>query len=315
MEDITFPKLKDMDDYKKVCRFAKDNVYIFQRKFDGVCCMVDIFPNGEVILWGRNFLKDGSRSTLTNNFPEIVEYFKTCEPVRMRILGELVCFNGQEIEKFSNIQPRCTRKYGIEELAEESPATFLAFDIQIYRGIDSTLNCYDARRKILQIIATDFPTDARFKVIPSYLFTEEKEALLLELKEKKFEGVVIKARAKRDQYWKYKPTITEDVIWFGEYNEGTGKNEGQVGSMVCYQYINGELVEIANVGGLTVSARGHFTYMAKGGKVSRDNPIVLEVEAMSRGERTKKGKIGKLRHPRYSRIRLDKSPEQCTREA
>ncbi|MFA7205332.1 MAG: hypothetical protein WC102_03280, partial [Saccharofermentanales bacterium] len=149
--------------------------------------------------------------------------------------------------------------------------------------------------------------------IPSYLFTEEKEALLLELKEKKFEGVVIKARAKRDQYWKYKPTITEDVIWFGEYNEGTGRNEGMIGSMVCYQYVKGILTEIANVGGLTDDTRAHFTKLSKGGKVSRDVPLVLEVEAMSRGEVTKKGKIGKLRHPRYSRIRTDKSASQCIR--
>ena len=315
--DVDFPDLRDQDDYSKVLKLARDNVYSMERKYDGTACIVDIFGDGRTpILWGRGVLKDGSQQDYTANFPEITEFFDSIDLPRTRLLGELVVFNGEEIEKFKWIQPRLIRKYGIEELAKEFPATFMVYDILIYDGLSLINDSYAVRRKLLQEVVGDLVRDreGRFRIIPSFTTSENKEDLLLDLQDRRFEGVVIKDRTKSMVGYKYKPTITEDVIWFGEYNEGTGKNAGQVGSMVCYQYINGELVEIANVGGLTVSARGHFTHMAKGGKVSRDNPIVLEVEAMSRGERTKKGKIGKLRHPRYSRIRLDKSPEQCTRE-
>lgn len=312
--DVDFPDLRDQDDYSKVLKLARDNVYSMERKYDGTACIVDLTPVKKT-LWGRGILKSGERQVYNTNFPEILNYFD--HPFfdrKLRLLGELVCFNGEEFEKFKWIQPRLTRKYGIEEMAKEFPATFMVFDILYYDDINLENVTYATRRRFLETLFTGFPVDKRIRLVPSFNDQNGKEALIEALRRDKFEGIVIKDRTKPMVGYKYKPTITEDVIWFGEYNEGTGKNAGQVGSMVCYQYINGELVEIANVGGLTVSARGHFTYMAKGGKVSKDNPIVLEVEAMSRGERTKKGKIGKLRHPRYSRIRLDKSPEQCTRE-
>lgn len=313
--DVDFPDLRDQDDYSKFLKLARDNVYSMERKYDGTACIVDLTPVKKT-LWGRGILKSGERQQYNTNFPEILNYFD--HPFfdrKLRLLGELVCFNGEEVEKFKWIQPRLTRKYGIEEMAKEFPATFMVFDILYYDDINLENVTYATRRRFLETLFTGFPVDKRIRLVSSFNDQDGKEALIEALRRDKFEGIVIKDRAKPMVGYKYKPTITEDVIWFGEYNEGTGKNAGQVGSMVCYQYINGELVEIANVGGLTVSARGHFTYMAKGGKVSRDNPIVLEVEAMSRGERTKKGKIGKLRHPRYSRIRLDKAPEQCTREA
>lgn len=312
--DVDFPDLRDQDDYSKVLKLARDKAYNMERKYDGTACIVDLTPVKKT-LWGRGILKSGERQVYNTNFPEILNYFD--HPFfdrKLRLLGELVCFNGEEFEKFKWIQPRLTRKYGIEEMSKEFPATFMVFDILYYDDINLENVTYATRRRFLETLFTGFPVDKRIRLVPSFNDQNGKEALIEALRRDKFEGIVIKDRTKPMVGYKYKPTITEDVIWFGEYNEGTGKNAGQVGSMVCYQYINGELVEIANVGGLTVSARGHFTYMAKGGKVSKDNPIVLEVEAMSRGERTKKGKIGKLRHPRYSRIRLDKAPEQCTRE-
>ena len=312
---IDFPNLKDVDDYSKVLKLANNPKYSAERKYDGTACMVDIFCDGrDPILYGRGILKNGSQQIYNTNFPEIVEYFSQHSFRRVRLLGELVCFNCQEIEKFSNIQPRVTRKYGIEELTKKSPATFMAFDILILDEYSIETEPYSARRELLSAVVEDyFPVNDRFKVVPVFYTQENKQDLLLELQEKKFEGVVFKNRNVPFMAWKYKPTITEDVIWFGEYNEGTGRNEGMIGSMVCYQYVKGILTEIANVGGLTDDTRAHFTKLSKGGKVSRDVPLVLEVEAMSRGEVTKKGKIGKLRHPRYSRIRTDKSASQCIR--
>jgi ATP-dependent DNA ligase len=316
---MEFPDLKDMDDLNKVRELAKNRIYSCERKFDGTACMADFFPKKEgkaPILWGRGVLKDGNQQVYNINFPEMVEYFTPVEAGKSgmtRILGELVCFNGQEIEKFKWIQPRLTRKYGIEALAKEFPATFMAFDILVYNGTSLENETYAFRRRILEeVVDSYFIRGERFQVIPTYYEESHKDALIRRLLLDKFEGVVLKDRTKAFKAYKYKPTITEDVIWCGEYNEGTGKNRGKVGSLVTYQYVEGHMVEIANVGGLTDELRDWFT--AKAQEVTKENPLVLEVEAMSRGETTKKGNIGKLRHPRYSRIRTDKSPKQCTRD-
>jgi len=315
---IEFPDLKDMDNLHKVQELAKRSNIYCEQKFDGTACMVDIFPDGRApILWGRGILKDGNQQVYNTNFPEMVEFFsklKVSNTGVTRILGELVCFNGQKIEKFKWIQPRLTRKYGIEALAKEFPATFMAFDLLSYNGTSLVDESYYFRRLILSDLV-DFcsiPCGERFQVVPTYSEEGSKDALIQRLLLEKFEGVVLKDHTKTFKAYKYKPTITEDVIWCGEYNEGTGKNQGKVGSLITYQYVEGHMVEIANVGGLTDELRDWFT--AKSKEITKDNPLVLEVEAMSRGDTTKKGKVGKLRHPRYSRIRTDKPPKQCIRE-
>jgi len=68
-----------------------------------------------------------------------------------------------------------------------------------------------------------------------------------------YEGIMIKDVdapyvSKRRQFWmKWKPTITVDLEVVG-FEEGTGKNKGKLGALICKGYDDGRFIEV-NVGG------------------------------------------------------------------
>ncbi len=93
---------------------------------------------------------------------------------------------------------------------------------------------------------------------------------------------------------KWKPVLTTDlVVWDTTY--GVGKYLGFVGSLVC-GLADGTIV--ANVSGMTDQERAELTL---------DPPIgqVVEVEYQYVGAG------GRLRHPRFKRMRDDKRAEEC----
>lgn len=309
-----FPKLKDWTLEKVRQEMSCPNI-VLERKFDGTAAILDCFPDSSTIIWGRGILQDETRQIYTENFPEIAEFIDIQVEGRARILGELVVFKEDpEQETFSHIQKRATRKKEIAAYAEEYPATFMAFDIAMVEQKDKWISTeglsYQMRRRLLAQWVDNLGPQDFVKLTPSYSGMVSKRNLLTDLSERGFEGIVIKDRNCKwgEKQYKYKPTVTEDVIWYGGYKEGTGKNEGQVGSMICYQYINGGLKEVAKVGGLTDELREQITDLTHCGQVSDAKPLIIEVKAIALLE------SGKMRSPRFVRFREDKGPEQCTRE-
>lgn len=131
---------------------------------------------------------------------------------------------------------------------------------------------------------------------------EAAEMKLIEIaRTKGMEGYILK-RQPGDQMAKVKVLGTYDVIVTGttEAKEGkTGKWKGLIGALVCSAYNKaGELVEVTQCSGMTDDERRRFT---------AEKPIgqVIEVEA---NEVTK---YGKLKHPRFVRIRDDKNAREC----
>lgn len=311
MFEIEFPDLKDWTEGKTRKNLSNEDFY-YERKFDGTACMVDVFSDGEPILWGRGILKDGCRQDYTRNFSELLDAFRDLG-VRARILGEIVSFDPDTgADVFKRIQSRATRKKNIEEYQKLYPAKFLAFDIIILNDTDLRSLNYKRRRIHLNNLLTpqyleEF--DSLLGIVPTVHQELFKSDLFNDMVHNGWEGLVIKHGDAPfgQKMYKYKPVVTEDVIWYGEYKEGTGKNLGKVGSMICYQYLNGELTEVAKVGGLTDAKRNEMTELSHSGKVSRTNPMVLEVKAMEYLV------SGKLRSPRFVRERNDKGPEQCKR--
>lgn len=312
--DTSFPKLNDWTLERVRQEMSCPNI-VLERKYDGTAAILDCFPEESTIIWGRGILKDETRQVYTTNFPEIAEFADIQVEGRVRILGELVVFKEDpHQETFSHIQKRTTRKKEIEAYAKEYPSTFMAFDIAIGEQEGKCISTeglsYQMRKRILARWIDNLGPQDYIQLVPSYSDIVNKRALLKELDERGFEGVVIKDRNCKwgEKQYKYKPTVTEDVIWYGDYKEGTGKNEGKVGSMVCYQYLNGKLEEVAKVGGLTDELREEITELTQERQVSEDNPKIIEVKAMALLE------SGKMRSPRFVRFRDDKGPEQCTRE-
>lgn len=118
------------------------------------------------------------------------------------------------------------------------------------------------------------------------------------------EGLVLKYSSWGPMF-KMKARRTYDCVVMGatDANEGvTGKFLGQIGALICGQYKDGKLVEVARASGMNDEARLEFTKLRAEGRL---NGIVVELEAQ---ERTK---YGKLQHPQFVRVRDDKNAEDC----
>lgn len=126
------------------------------------------------------------------------------------------------------------------------------------------------------------PIDYRLRIYDhgdctiKYIKRELKEALA-----KGLEGLVLR---KGDEWLKVKPVETHDLEVIG-YQEGQGKHEGRMGAL---------LTDRGKVGtGFTDVERVEFTEDYIVGKI-------IEVAGMQLTE------SGKIRHPRFIRLRLDK---------
>lgn len=99
---------------------------------------------------------------------------------------------------------------------------------------------------------------------------------------------------------KLKVDNTIDLVVIGA-NAGKGKYQGLVGSLICG--ING--VPIADVGGMDDATREEFTALHREDKLTS---TVVEVKYQCVDSK------GRLRHPRFVRVRDDKLPHECTIE-
>jgi len=116
-----------------------------------------------------------------------------------------------------------------------------------------------------------------------------------------FEGIMIKSMdapylCKRTDYWmKWKPTITVDLNIVG-FEEGTGRNLGRVGAIICEGDDNGRHIRV-NVGsGLSDSDRDEYWR-------SRDLLLGHLVEVQADAVTQNQDGSYSLRFPRFLRFR------------
>ena len=116
-----------------------------------------------------------------------------------------------------------------------------------------------------------------------------------------FEGIMIKAVdapyvCKRADYWmKWKPTISVDLNIVG-FEEGTGRNEGRLGAIICEGEDNGRRIRV-NVGsGLSDSDRDEYW-------TARDDLLGHLVEVQADAVTQNQDGTYSLRFPRFLRFR------------
>ncbi|NUR57453.1 MAG: ATP-dependent DNA ligase [Catenulispora sp.] len=116
--------------------------YLYEPKWDGYRCIV--FRDGDEVVLGSRGGKD-----LDRYFPELVESLKEALPERCVVDGEIVVVqNGRlEFDRLSDrIHPAASR---VQLLAEQTPASFIGFDLLALGDRDLTAEPFAERRAAL----------------------------------------------------------------------------------------------------------------------------------------------------------------------
>jgi ATP-dependent DNA ligase len=124
--------------------------YLYEPKWDGFRCIV--FRDGDEVVLGSRGGKD-----LDRYFPELVESLKQALPERCVIDGEIVVVqNGRlEFDRLSDrIHPAASR---IKLLAEQTPASFVGFDLLALDDRDLTAAPFTERRGALEAALRPHP--------------------------------------------------------------------------------------------------------------------------------------------------------------
>jgi len=217
-------------------------------KLDGVRVLTFVYPDGRVIQFSRNGKELENFPHIRNQFSEISE-----------ALSEPWVFDGEVMsEKFQDLMKQLNRK----ENVQTSDAVLHLFDMIPMKDFVAgmCLETQETRSEALNIwynLVKD--STPNIKILSSEIINFETVAgrdRLREINELAieggYEGIMIKDlnapyECKRSSSWlKAKPVISLDLGVVG-VEEGTGKNKGSLGAIVCEGEDNGKNISV-NVG-------------------------------------------------------------------
>ena len=275
-------------------------------KLDGVRVIAICYKEGTVNLFSRN------GKTFTN-FPHIEEQLGSISrELSMAAFGQYTDFvlDGEIIgESFQALMKQAQRKTNVNA----SDSKYFVFDIMPKAAFfEGYYNLQQSKRigmlhdMFNKVDDSTMAPDVQITPgIEVNLDTAEGHDIMRRYAEDAvadgFEGIMIKSsdapyECRRSSFWmKWKPVITVDLNIVG-FEEGTGKNLGRLGAIVCEGVDNGRRINV-NVGsGLTDLNRDEY-WAARGSLLGR----VVEVKA----DAVTQNQDGtySLRFPRFERFR------------
>ncbi len=296
--------------------------HIFEPKWDGLRAILFKLDN-KVELQNRNL------RNVTTGYPELTTLAASVKAKSAILDGEVVVLSPKGTPDFHQLQNR----FGIDDpkraeiLGKTIPVTYVAFDLLHLNGQDLVNDPLESRKKRLKAILHEGP---------NLLYGDHVEShgkrFFAEASSKGFEGILAKEKnsvyqpGTRAASWiKIKGSRTIDCVIVG-FTKGEGARASTFGSLVLAVYNkNSQLKHVGNVGGgldnqtLNSLKQKMLTLVRKTpaieGTIEAPTPVtwtrpslVCEVRYMSLTTDEK------LRFPRFSRLRPDKTPEECRLE-
>lgn len=285
---------------------------ISEYKYDGI--RAQIHKTGKNIKIFSRRLED-----ITSQFPEIVEaalhYSKD-----FILDGEIVPFRDTKPLPFNELQRRLRKKNIDQDLIDEIPVVYAAYDILYLDGSSRIKEPLTNRKEMLNKMEL-----ARPMISSPFLVLDSEEGIARMFDESRglgHEGLVLKdpestyQPGKRGKHWvklKKELDTIDAVIVIAEY--GHGKRAGVLSDYTFAVNDNGELKVVGKAySGLTDEEIDEMTSKLKtimirdeGYRIIVKPEIVLEVafDSIQKSERHDSGYA--LRFPRIKRIRYDKS--------
>ncbi len=197
---------------------------LYEPKWDGFRCIV--FRDGDE-------LELGSRNDrpLTRYFPELVELLGAALPDRCVVDGEIVVVTGTGLD-FDTLQQRLhPAESRVRKLAEETPASFVAFDLLALDDRDLRAAPFRERRRLLEGVIDG--ALARVHLTPMTDDADTAEDWFTRFEGAGFDGVMAKpadlpyAEDKRAM-WKVKHERTADCVVAGFRTHKDGEGVGSL---------------------------------------------------------------------------------------
>jgi DNA ligase-1 len=272
---------------------------ILQPKLDGVRVLTVIdYESRTVVQYTRN-------GKVLENFKHITDYLLE----NIDNFGRSYVLDGEVISNsFQDLMKQVHRKDNVNA----SDARLCLFDILPLVEFKQGKSAMGQKRRsaYLQNFANIFADSGYIEIIPQIEVNLDEFLGEIEYKDynKKaiadgFEGIMIKDpdakyQCKRDVAWlKQKPFI-EVSLAVTSVEEGTGRNQGKLGALVCEGVDDGKKI-VVNVGsGLTDDQRAEF-WMAKDSLIGQ----VVEVRADAATRSQDSEDLWSLRFPRFLRFR------------
>jgi bifunctional non-homologous end joining protein LigD len=302
----TIPDKRDLSRWERT--------HIAQIKYDGTRCIAVCDPNEGVMLVSRS-----AKTDYSDLYPEI------CAALRQ---VDARCVLDCELAFFRKDTGVCeyVKADALPGTVEPYNPILMVFDVLSrastdYRDYDQTY-----RSSLLSSILRQVPTAHVKEVIT---WESDFRGLYDNVISCGGEGIILKARRgkyrhdgknqNRSKDWlKVKRDETADCVVMG-IQIGKGKTESTFGALVLGQFTDIGLIEVGRTSGMTDAERRILLGMIKhipadpmsvlnsDKSVSRaiEPRLVVEVEFME------KTTSGRLRHPRYLRMRSDKEPCEC----
>jgi len=293
--------------------------HYFEPKWDGMRCIAYV-KSGRVELQNRN-LRD-----VTKTYPEL-EAVTDRVKARSAILdGEIVVLE-KGLPNFDLLQNR----FGVDDpihvkmLSRKIPTTYIAFDLLHLNGKDLVNEPLSSRREELAAITTDSP----YLLLSQYVIGGGKSYFRNALK-LGFEGAMAKRSESvyqigtRNEDWLKLKRVKGIDCTIAGYTIGTGARSPTFGALVLAAYDKeGRLRHLGNVGtGFTdltilrmMKLLKPLRVKAKAipGEVKAPAPIIwVKPQLVAEIGYMNMTRDGKLRLPRFERLRFDKLASDCT---